>query len=94
MIDRVEGEARGTPPAPTGRRRPVRTGLLVAIGVLYLASVPWYRETGGTIDIVFGLPDWVAVALGCYVGVAILNAVAWWLTDIPDVDEEFDRGSE
>jgi hypothetical protein len=34
--------------------------------------------------LVFGLPDWVAVALGCYLAVAILNALAWLLTDIPE----------
>ncbi|MCP4024851.1 MAG: hypothetical protein GY736_00855, partial [Sphingomonas sp.] len=45
---------------------------------------PWYRETGAPIDIVFGLPDWVAIALGCYIGVAILNAIAWRLTEVSD----------
>jgi hypothetical protein len=32
----------------------------------------------------FGLPDWVAVALGCYLAAAFCNALAWLLTDVPD----------
>jgi hypothetical protein len=30
----------------------------------------------------------VTVAIACYVLAACANAVAWWLTDIADVDEE------
>ncbi len=66
----------------------MRAILLIAIGVLYVISVPWYRETGAEVAIVFGLPDWVAWALGCYVLVAILNAIAWLLTEM---GEERDR---
>ncbi len=64
--------------------RTIRKLLLAAIGLLYVLSVPWYREPGAASSVVFGLPDWVAVALGCYVGVAILNSIAWLLTDIRD----------
>ncbi len=56
--------------------------LLIAIGVLYVISVPWYRDTGAEVTLVFGLPDWVAWALACYVLVAVLNAIAWLLTDM------------
>jgi hypothetical protein len=35
-------------------------------------------------SILFGFPDWVAVALACYIGVAVLNSIAWALTDVPD----------
>ncbi|MDP6980356.1 MAG: hypothetical protein QF570_17445 [Myxococcota bacterium] len=66
------------------RARSLRRLLLAAIALLYLASVPWYRDTGGALDVAFGLPDWVAVAIGCYVGVAILNAIAWQLTEVSD----------
>ena len=67
-------------------RRSVR---LVLIGLLYLLSVPWYRTSGEAPGLWFGLPDWVAVAVLCYVGVACLNAVAWLSTDVPDdVDDE------
>jgi len=65
-------------------RRLARSGILLAIGVLFILSVPWYRETGAPVEIVWGLPDWVAVALACYVGVAILNAVAWLIVEVPD----------
>jgi hypothetical protein len=61
-----------------------RQWLLAAIAVLYLVSVPWYRDTDAPLRIWFGLPDWVAVALGCYIGVAVLNAIAWRITDIPE----------
>ena len=59
---------------------------MVAIGLLYLISVPWYRPTADDVEVVAGLPDWVAVAVACYVGVAVLNSLAWWLTDVPDGD--------
>jgi hypothetical protein len=65
-------------------RARLRIWLLAAIAALVLFSVPWYRETGASVGLIWGLPDWVAVALGCYVGVAILNSVAWLLTDMPE----------
>jgi hypothetical protein len=65
-------------------RARMRRLLLSGIAVLYVVSVPWYRETDAPLRVWFGLPDWVAVALGCYIGVAVLNAMAWRLTDIPD----------
>jgi hypothetical protein len=64
--------------------RRFRLLLIALIGVLYLISVPWYREAGEAPAIWFGLPDWVAVALGCYLAAAALNAVAWLITDVPD----------
>jgi hypothetical protein len=64
--------------------------VFAGIGGLYVLSVPWYRETGAPVEIVAGLPDWVAVALACYVGVAILNGVAWLLTDVRDDPDESD----
>ena len=39
------------------------------------------RQDEGT---VLGLPDWVAVAIGCYAAVAVLNSIAWLLTDVPE----------
>ena len=51
---------------------------------LFVVSVPWYRPTGSEVTLIWGLPDWVAVALACYVGVAILNSIAWLLRDIED----------
>jgi hypothetical protein len=62
----------------------LRGALLVAIAVLYAISIPWYRSGGEIPGLVLGLPDWVAVALGCYVAVAILNALAWLLAEVPD----------
>ena len=64
--------------------RRFRLLLIALIGVLYVISIPWYREAGEPPAIWLGLPDWVAVALGCYIAAAVLNAVAWLLTDIPD----------
>jgi hypothetical protein len=62
--------------------------ILVAIGILYVASIPWYRSPDAPPSLLFGLPDWVGFALGCYVGVACLNAWAWSLTDVPDEPPE------
>ncbi|MEE2679054.1 MAG: hypothetical protein VX546_10800 [Myxococcota bacterium] len=65
-------------------RQRLRRLLLIGVGVLYVLSVPWYREPGGASGVLFGLPDWVAVAIGCYVGAAVLNALAWLMTDIDE----------
>jgi hypothetical protein len=73
-------------------RRRLRRLLLFAIALLYIVSVPWYRTTGAVPDVVLGLPDWVTVALSCYVGVAVLNSIAWWLTDVPDETPRVDSG--
>jgi hypothetical protein len=64
----------------------IRRGLLAAIGLLYVLSIPWYRRADAAPGTWWGLPDWVAVALACYAGVAVLNAVAWWLSE--EVDPE------
>lgn len=67
----------------------LRRILLALIGVLYAVSIPWYRSAGQSASLWLGLPDWVAVALLCYAAVAVLNSIAWLLTDVPDAD---DRG--
>ena len=64
--------------------RRLRRWLLLGIAGLYLLSIPWYRTTGEVPELVFGLPDWVAVALGCYAASALLNAIAWWISDVED----------
>ncbi len=73
--------------------RGLRRGLLMAIGLLYVVSIPWYRQAGSEPRLWLGLPDWVAVALACYVGAAVLNAVAWLVSDVPDAPTEQDDGS-
>ena len=69
---------RGTP------RRRLRPLLLAAIAALYLFAVPWYRADDQPLRLFLGLPDWVAVAVLCYAGVAILNSVAWLQTRVDD----------
>jgi hypothetical protein len=66
----------------------VRNALFGLIALLYLASIPWYRTTGETTGTWLGLPGWVAVSLACYAAAAVLNAVAWLLTDVPDAAEQ------
>lgn len=63
--------------------RPLRRVLFCLIGLLYAASIPWYRGDAPPARI-FGLPDWVAVSIFCYAAAAILNSAAWLLTDIPE----------
>lgn len=65
-------------------KRRLRALLLALVGVLFVLSIPWYRSTGDEVVMIWGLPDWVAVALGCYVGVAVLNSVAWLLCEVKD----------
>ncbi len=48
------------------------------IALLLLVAMPWYRSPGAAPEIWLGLPDWVAVAALCFVGVVALNAFAWW----------------
>lgn len=85
--DSASGAEEGAAPA---RRRWLRRCVLALIGLLYVISVPWYRAAGSHVKIVAGLPDWVAVALACYVAVAILNGVAWLLTEVGDPREPGD----
>lgn len=67
-----------------GRARTLRIACYVVIALLYIASVPWYRDVDAPLVLWMGLPDWVAIAVLCYVGVAIVNAAAWVLTEVPD----------
>jgi hypothetical protein len=66
----------------------LRGVLLTLVALLYAISIPWYRTPGATSGVLLGLPDWVAVALLCYVGIAILNAAAWLVTDVRDDEPE------
>jgi len=66
-----------------GRGR-LRLWLLGVIGLLFIFSVPWYRSESDELRLILGLPDWVAVALGCYALAACLNSIAWLSTDIDD----------
>ena len=85
MLDPLAGDPQTeVKPRARGPRRRARGALLAIIAVLYAASIPWYRPTDASVTLIFGLPDWVAVAIGCYVGVALLNAAAWLLTDVRD----------
>ena len=64
----------------------LRGFLLLAIGVLYVVSIPWYRAPDPSPGTVLGLPGWVTVAVGCYAAAAVLNAWAWMRTDVEDGD--------
>jgi len=69
-------------------KRRLHRACLALIVLLYVFSVPWYREQGEPLTLWLGMPDWVTVALLCYVAVAIVNGLAWALTDVPDTLEE------
>jgi hypothetical protein len=69
-------------------RARLRRWLLVAIALLYVVSIPWYRRGGDAPGFIAGIPDWVAVAMACYFAVAVLNAWAWRLTDIAEDPEQ------
>jgi hypothetical protein len=74
-------------------RQSLRRALLVGVGLLYLLSIPWYRSPDAQPQLWLGLPDWVAVALCCYLAAAVLNAWAWLLTEIDDDDPPRKGGS-
>ncbi|MGH7823086.1 MAG: hypothetical protein ACREQ9_25280 [Candidatus Binatia bacterium] len=69
--------------SPPTRRR-ARRFLLGAVAILYVVSIPWYRDAQAPLRLWLGVPDWVLVAFGSYLAAACLNALAWLLTDIPD----------
>lgn len=71
----------------SGRRR-IHVACMIIIALLYVISVPWYRDVDQPLQIWFGLPDWVAVALLCYVGVAIVNGVAWSVAEVSDESDD------
>ena len=54
--------------------RRLRLVLIATVILLYVVSVPWYRGAGESPELWWGLPDWVAVAVACYVAIAVLNA--------------------
>lgn len=66
------------------RRRRLRWMLLGILGLLYGASIPWYRDPGATPGRLLGLPDWAAVALGCYALAALAAALLWTVTEVPE----------
>jgi hypothetical protein len=72
------------------RRRRLRVASLVGVGIVYLVSIPWYRESGGALQLIAGLPDWVSVAFGSYCLAAVLNCFAWLLTDVDDTRDVSD----
>ena len=67
-----------------GRGPGLRGVLLALVAVLFCLSVPWYRSDDQPLRLLFGVPDWVAVAVICYVLVAVLNSLAWMRTGIDD----------
>ena len=67
-----------------GWRRWVHRISMLVIALLYVISVPWYRQTDEPLRLWLGLPDWVTFALLCYVGVAFVNALAWTVADVSD----------
>jgi len=74
-------EARGERGASPGQprwARWLRRALLCGVGLLFAASIPWYRGDAPPAKL-FG-----AVAILCYAAAAILNSAAWLLTDIPE----------
>lgn len=71
-----------------------RGWLLAGVVLLYVISIPWYRSPDAPVELWFGLPDWVAVALGCYVGAAVLNALAWMRTDVPEAETTAESGPD
>jgi hypothetical protein len=73
------------------RRRRILRLLWGAIAVLYVVSIPWYRRGGDAPALWLGLPDWVAVAVGCYLAVAVPNAAAWLLAEVPDAEPDTER---
>ncbi len=67
-------------------RKTLRRVLLTLVVILCVLSIHWYRDAASAPATLMGMPDWVAVAVLCYVAAAVLNAWAWWITDVSDGD--------
>lgn len=75
-------------------KRVLYRSCLALIVLLYVVSVPWYRDETDPLRLWLGMPDWVTVAILCYVAVACVNALAWLLTDVPDGFEPLREGPD
>ena len=60
----------------------------ITIVALYALSIPWYRTSGTVPTVVLGLPDWVVVAVGCYLAIAVVTALAWLRHPFRDGDAD------
>tara|TARA_B100000029_G_C16916558_1_gene719768 strand:+ start:151 stop:366 length:216 start_codon:yes stop_codon:yes gene_type:complete len=60
----------------------IRRGALIGIGLLFIMAIPWFWDPNEKPEIIFGLPDWAAWSLLCFIGVAVLNAISWTFTDL------------
>ena len=67
-------------------RRERRLGLAL-LALLYVVSIPWYRESEAPAPLWLGLPDWVTLALLCYAAAALLNFWLWRRTGLDEGDE-------
>ncbi|WP_252178241.1 hypothetical protein [Endozoicomonas sp. 4G] len=65
------------------KNKPLRTALQLLMFSLLILSVPWYRTPGATPKIYLGMPDWVVLALSCYILVIFINLLLWVSRDDP-----------
>ncbi|WP_062262881.1 hypothetical protein [Endozoicomonas arenosclerae] len=61
----------------------LRTALQLLMLFLLILSVPWYRTPGTEPVIYLGMPDWVLIALTCYVVVIFINLLLWLSREDP-----------
>jgi len=54
------------------------------MAALLVIALPWYRSPGAAPAIWWGLPDWWVIALVGFLGIAVLNAWAWWRSEWSD----------
>ncbi|MGI9283463.1 MAG: hypothetical protein ACR2PX_28095 [Endozoicomonas sp.] len=59
------------------KNKTLRTALQLLMLLLLIISVPWYRTPGSDPNIYLGMPDWVILALTCYVLVIFINLLLW-----------------
>ncbi len=82
-----------SPEAPRAQlRRRLRRLCLAILALLYGASIPWYRDPGAAPARLLGLPDWAAVAIACYALAAVVTALLWGVTEVPEAPPEAPGG--
>ncbi len=84
------GGLNAAPRGQRGRRGRRAWPPFLGMAVLLVLALPWYREPGSEPATWVGLPDWLIVAGLCFLGIAALNAWAWWGADWDDDTPEGD----
>ncbi len=55
----------------------IKNSFIFLMLILLIMSVPWYRSDEQMSNTLFGFPEWVMVAIACYLAVTLINIGIW-----------------